>query len=192
MATDQERELADQAQDAARRQYANAAKASIESGRDATYTAQPGDTLESIAEAVYGDREAAAAIYDASVSSGAIGTDRDAELAGGTILTIPVIAGVDQPDQAQTNDVAADVAGDRPAGDRTSTTAANPNAREGGVGGPPSSSTTAAEDPGAERARLEARLAELNQGDQGTPADQAAPETPAPTGQSSDDQAAPA
>jgi phage tail protein X len=185
MATDQERELAEKAQDAARRQYAEAAKTSIQSGRDATYTAQPGDTLESIAEAVYGDREAAAAIYDASVSSGAIGTDRGAELAGGTVLTLPVVAGVDQPDQAQSNDVAADIAGDRPVGDRASTTAANPNAREGGVGGPTSSSTSSDEDPGAERARLEARLAELNQD---APADQA----PAPTGQSSDDQAAPA
>jgi nucleoid-associated protein YgaU len=82
-----EDERAAQAWDKARARQAAAAIAAHGTGEDATYTAQPGDTLESIAAAIYGSNELAPGLWDAN--SAVIGSD-PAALTPGTVLVVPV------------------------------------------------------------------------------------------------------
>jgi hypothetical protein len=133
MASEAEEKLAREAQDGARKHYAKGARGAIAAGFSGSYTVQPGDTYESIADAVYGDEAYGADIFDASLSAGAVSSNRRTELPGGTVLVLPVVAADSQPSAKEAADVAADSASRRPVGDRAGTTAA-PTGRVGGVG----------------------------------------------------------
>lgn len=84
-----EADLAAAAQAQAAADQATAAQAAHASGVDGTYTVQPGDTLDSIAAAIYGPDPLGAALFDAN--SAVIGSDPTAPLAPGTVLAVPVL-----------------------------------------------------------------------------------------------------
>ena len=83
-----EEERAAEAQAAAATAQATAAQGAHAAGVDGTYTVQPGDTLESIAGAIYGFDALGQALFEAN--SGVIGSD-PTSLAAGTVLTVPVL-----------------------------------------------------------------------------------------------------
>lgn len=88
--TTTEEELAKGAQAAAREGAVKTAKAQHADGLPGTYTVQPGDSLASIAEAVYGSKGQADAIFAAS--SATIGSDPRA-LQPGQVLALPALTG---------------------------------------------------------------------------------------------------
>ncbi len=88
MATEQELKVAAEAWDQARSGGVARARAAHSAGADATYTAQPGDTIASIAAAIYGPDAPDRAADLFAVNAGGIGSD-PGELAAGTVLTIP-------------------------------------------------------------------------------------------------------
>lgn len=89
------------------------AKAAIAAGQDATYTAQPGDTFESIAEALYGDGELGPELHAAN--AGAIGSTATA-LAPGHVLAIPYRAAAPAKDEPDADEPATPEDGASPAG----------------------------------------------------------------------------
>jgi LysM repeat protein len=96
MPTQQELDRATAAGDVARNRQAQAARSLHELGQLATYTAQEGDTYESIADATGGDAEAIAAVN----GGGAASTDASL-LEPGTVLVLPVPEPRDEPDVAE-------------------------------------------------------------------------------------------
>ena len=81
-------DLAAAAQAQAAADLSAAAKAAHAVGRDGSYTVQPGDTLDSIAAAIYGADPVGTTLYD--VNSAVIGSDPSV-LVPGTALAIPVL-----------------------------------------------------------------------------------------------------
>lgn len=142
--TKAELEVAAAAHDQARTANVAAAKAALASGAPSTtYAVQPGDTLESIAEAIYGDG-AQDAHFLASAGS-VISTDPSQPLPAGAILTVPAVG----PAVA---DDGLDLATDQ----------ADVDARPDQVG--EVDPAGAAEANAARRAELESELAALDQG----------------------------
>lgn len=86
MTTAEQEQASQAAWDQARIEGVDRAQAAIAAGLDATYTAQPGDTFESIAEAIYGDAEAGVELH---VANGALIGSTATALAPGHVLTIP-------------------------------------------------------------------------------------------------------
>lgn len=86
--TTPEQDLAAAAQAQAAIEQAAAAQRAIAVGQDGTYTVQPGNTLDSIAAAIYGPDAVGSVLFD--VNSGVIGSD-PSSLAPGTVLAIPVL-----------------------------------------------------------------------------------------------------
>jgi nucleoid-associated protein YgaU len=87
-ATTPEEDAAAAAQAQAAADQAAAAQAAHAVGQDGNYTVQPGDTLDSIAAAIYGPDPVGSTLFD--VNSAVIGSD-PAALAPGTVLAVPVL-----------------------------------------------------------------------------------------------------
>jgi nucleoid-associated protein YgaU len=83
-----EEDLAAAAQAQAAADQAAAAQAAHSVGQVGFYTVQPGDTLDSIAAAIYGPDPVGTTLFD--VNSAVIGSDPTA-LVPGTVLAIPVL-----------------------------------------------------------------------------------------------------
>lgn len=148
--TKAELEAAAAAHDQARTANVAAAKAALANGAPSTtYAVQPGDTLESIADAIYGDGDQDAHFL-ASAGS-VISTDPSQPLPAGAVLTIPAIGPATPADDAADDDDGLDLEADQ----------ADVDGRPDQIGDVDPAGAEAAT--AARRAALEAELAELDQ-----------------------------